>query len=274
MLRGYYTAAAGMIAQQRRQETLSNNITNATTPGYKQDQASLRAFPELLIERMESKRLPTSTNLNIPMQSRIGSINSGVYVEEITPDFAQGGLKETGITTDMALVNGQMPDENGNIFFTVTNQDGEQRYTRNGNFTVDGQGFLVSNHGHYILDQAGDRIATDGMQFNVTAEGTIQLDGENIPLAVAYSSNANELVKEGQDLFRLAEDGQELVDARQNPATTFTIQQKFLETSNVDANQTMTDMMQAYRSFEMNQNVLKAYDQSMDKAVNEIARLR
>ncbi|MRH43947.1 flagellar hook-basal body complex protein [Aquibacillus halophilus] len=274
MLRGYYTAAAGMIAQQRRQETLSNNMANALTPGYKQDQATLRAFPELLIERMESKKLPTSTNMNIPMQTRIGSINTGVYVQETIPDFTQGSLKETGVSTDMAIVNGTIADPEGNLFFTIQNQDGEERYTRNGNFTVDGQGFLVSNHGHYVLDQAGNPIATGGLEFNLTAEGMIQLGNQNIPLGVAYSQNANNLVKEGQDLFRLAEGEQALLDARVNPGTTFTIQQKFLENSNVDANQTMTDMMQAYRSFEMNQNVLKAYDQSMDKAVNEIARLR
>lgn len=274
MLRGYYTAASGMFAQQRRQETLSNNISNALTPGYKQDQATLRAFPELLIQRMESKQTPVSSNMKVPMQTQIGAINTGVYVQETVPDFTQGGLKETGMTTDMALVNGVLPDENGSIFFTVQGEDGEPRYTRNGNFTVDGQGFLVTNQGQYVLDAEDNPIQTSGLEFRVTQEGVVQAGNQAYDLGVAYSANPNQLVKEGQGLFRLDEAGDPLVDARGNAGLTFTVKQNFLENSNVDTTQTMTDMMSAYRMFETNQKVLQAYDQSMDKAVNEIARLR
>ncbi|MDL4838873.1 flagellar hook-basal body protein [Aquibacillus rhizosphaerae] len=274
MLRGYYTATAGMMAQQRRQETLSNNIANALTPGYKQDQATLKSFPELLIQRMESNNVPTSRGFRVPTQNTVGSINTGVYVQETIPDFAQGGLRETGITTDMALVNGTLPDEEGSIFFTVQNGDGEVRYTRNGNFTVDGQGFLVSNEGYYVLDQDGNPIETDGQEFTVSAEGNIQLPNQVTPLGVAYSPNANQLIKEGEGLYRLEADQGALDDVRANPDATFSIVQRSLENSNVDTNQTMTDMMQAYRMFEANQKVIQAYDQSMDKAVNEIARLR
>ncbi|MBM7571304.1 flagellar hook-basal body protein [Aquibacillus albus] len=274
MLRGYYTAASGMIAQQRRQEALSNNISNALTPGYKQDQATLRAFPELLIDRMENKQIPSSNNVHIPMRTRIGSLNTGVYVQETIPDFSQGALKETGLSTDLAIVNGVMPDENGSIFFAVQNNDGDTSYTRNGNFTVDGQGFLVTNAGYYVLDEDGNQINTDGQAFTVTADGNVQLPDQTFALNVAYSPNANDLVKAGQSLFQLGEDGQPLANARANPDVTFTVQQHYLEGSNVDPNQAMTEMMQSYRSFETNQTVLKAYDQSLDKAVNEIARIR
>ncbi|WP_053218130.1 flagellar hook-basal body protein [Virgibacillus senegalensis] len=274
MLRGYYTAASGMLAQQRRQEALSNNIANAQTPGYKQDQATLKAFPEMLLQRMETQNVPTGRNLNKAMPATIGSINSGVYVQETIPDFSQGDLQETGITTDVALINGNMPDENGGLFFTLQNADGEERMTRNGNFTVDGQGFLVSNQGYYVLDQTGNPIQTNGMEFNVTEEGTLQIDGQNIPLGIAYAQDANALIKEGENLFRIDEDADPVMDARAAAGVTFSIQQGSLEGSNVDSMRAMTEMMEAYRSFETNQKVLKAYDISMEKAVNEIGRVR
>lgn len=274
VLRGYYTAASGMMAQQRRQDTLANNIANAQTPGYKQDQATLRSFPELLIQRMESSNIPTSRGgFNVPMQNTIGSINTGVYVQETIPDFAQGGLKETGIATDMALVNGNLPDETGNLFFTVQNADGEERYTRNGNFTVDGEGFLTTNQGYYVLDDNGNPIETDGQTFTVSEAGVLQVGEQAIPMAISYSANVNDMVKDDEDLFTLGEGGAALVNARGNAGLTYSIQQNYLENSNVDAVQSMTDMMQAYRTFETNQKVLQAYDQSMDKAVNQIARL-
>ncbi|QDP41625.1 flagellar hook-basal body protein [Radiobacillus deserti] len=272
MLRGFYTAASGMIAQQRRQETLSNNIANALTPGYKQDQSSLRSFPEMLIQRMESEKLPVSRNFNVPMNAQIGSISTGVYVQENISDFSQGSLKQTSMSTDMALVDGNMPDETGGIFFEVQNPEGEVRYTRNGNFTVDADGYLVTNQGYYVLDQAGNRIETDGVEFTVTGQGTLQLPNQNIPLGVAYTANVNDLIKEGEGLYRV--EGAELADARGQAGITFSVQQGYLEGSNVDMAQTATEMMSAYRLFEANQKVLKAYDESMDRAVNQIGKIR
>lgn len=274
MLRGFYTVASGMIAQQRKQETLSNNIANAQTPGFKQDTASLRAFPELLIQSQGGKTLPVERNFHIPLQSRIGSINSGVYVQEATPDFTQGSLLETGISTDMALLNGDTPDEDGGIFYTIRNENGENRYTRNGNFTIDHQGYLTTNKGLYVLDEMENPIFTDGLEFNVSKDGTIQAEGINLPIGISYIANVNNLAKEGQDLFMLTPGAEPAVNARVVPNVEFTIQQRALEGSNVDSLQSMTEMMSSYRSFETNQTVLKAYDQSMEKTVSEIGRVR
>lgn len=266
MLRGFYTAASGMLTMQRQQEALSNNIANANTPGYKADQASIRAFPEMLLYQMGSESVPTKQPKNFPVQNPIGSINTGVYVQEYVPNFIQGSLKETGVTTDLALIDGVFPDETGSIFFTVQNENGEPRYTRNGNFTVDGQGYLVTTQGYYVLDQAGNPIQTDGMEFTVNPDGQLQVGGQTIPLGIAYTANANELAKEGDGLLA--------GEAGPVPAgVTFTVQQGFLEQSNVDAAQTMTQMMESYRLFEMNQRVLKAYDESLGKAVSDIGRI-
>lgn len=265
MLRGFYTAASGMIAAQRQQEALSNNIANANTPGYRADRTTLRAFPEMLMEQMSSKQVGPK-RINIPTTELLGTMNSGVYVHETVPDFGQGDLHETGLSTDLGLQQGNVPDEQGALFFTVQNEDGEARFTRNGHFTVDGQGYLTSPEGYYVLNAAGDRIQTDNMDFTVRNDGIIELADGDVPLGITYVANAFDLVKEGNDLYRGT--GVEPPAGAQ-----YTVNQGHLEQSNVDTAQSMTEMMNSYRLFEANQRVLKSYDESMQKAVSEIGRL-
>lgn len=272
MLRGFYTAASGMIAQQRHQELVSNNIANANTPGYKADQGVLRSFPEMLIRQMGSKNIPTTNGLKLPVNRPIGSLHTGVYAQESIPNFSQGDIRETGMFTDLALVDNDLPNETGGVFFTVQNADGDVRYTRNGNFTVDAEGFITTNEGYYVLNQTGNPIQTNGLEFTVTANGVVQGDGINAPLGIVYIANTNELIKEENDLLS-AEAGNVNAVNPDAAGANFTVHQQHLESSNVNAMQSMTDMMNAYRSFEMNQRVLKAYDESMGKAVNDIARL-
>lgn len=265
MLRGFYTSASGVIAQQRQQEALSNNISNANTPGYKSDQATLRAFPEMLMHEMSSSKLPVKNGGNIPMNNQIGPLNTGVYVQEMVPDFEQGDLDETGITTDLALINGRLPDETGGLFFAVQNEAGDKALTRNGNFTVDGDGFLVTTQGYYVLDEADNPVQTNGMEFTVTEDGTLEADGQAVPLQIAYAADANQLEKTDEGLF--------FGESEPADDATYTIQQGAIEQSNVNALEAMTQMMESYRMFETNQRVLKAYDESMGKTVNDVGRI-
>jgi len=273
LFRGYYMAASGMISQQRRQEMITNNVANANTPGYKAYQASLRSFPELLIQQMNTHRLPLQESISKRTKHPIGSLNTGVYVQELTPNFSQGLLRETDMATDMAIVDGDYPDEVGAVFFKVQNDAGDIRYTRNGNFQVDGAGYLTTNEGYYVLDRGDNPIFTDGLEFTVAAEGTIEVGNNIIALGFAYIANTNELTKEGMDLFNPEPGNVVAVD----PATvgaSYTIQQGFLEGSNVDPAQSMVEMIQAYRNFELNQRVLKEFDSTMEKTVNVVGRLR
>lgn len=269
LLRGFYTAASGMIAQQRQQEALSNNVANVNTPGYKADQAVMRSFPELLIRQMGSQTIGTENGTVRSLTNQpIGSLNTGVFMQEAIPNFSQGPIRETNMATDMALVDGALPDETGALFFMVE-EDGAIRYTRNGHFTIDHEGYLTTNDGHYILDENENRIQPNGLDFNVSANGLLQGTGVNTNLGIAYVANAHELTKGNGDLLQLTGNAE---NARQL-GLDFTVLQKTLEGSNVDPTKSMTDMMSAYRMFEQNQHVLKTYDESMGKAVNEIARL-
>lgn len=272
MFRGFYTAASGMISQQRRQEMITNNVANINTAGYKADQVSLRSFPELLIQQMNSTNLPLKHGIRKNQSVPIGSLNTGVYAQELIPNFSQGMIRETGIETNIALIDGTYPDEMGTIFFSIENEQGNIRYTRNGNFTVDGEGYLTTNEGFYVLDDSGERIIVENENFILSSEGMIELDNANIPLGIVYIANPEDLVKEGNGLYNPDIENVQAADPTAVGAT-FSVQQGFLEGSNVDAQQAMTDMIQAYRSFEMNQRILKAFDESMERAVNDIARL-
>lgn len=277
MLKGFYSAASGMIAQQRRTEMLTNNIANANTPGFKADQSSLRAFPEMLLQRMEAVNIPTKNGNRMSTMTTIGGINTGVYMQEAIPMFKQGDLQETGINTDIALIEGFLPingetNQRGALFFTVQNEAGEIRYTRNGNFAIDSEGHLTTNEGYYVLDQNGNRVQLQSENFQVGQDGTIIENGGALTrLNIAYAENPNELMKEGNGLFF---SNNELPSAIGNEEISYSLNQGFIERSNVDVAQTMTEMMTAYRAFEANQKILQAYDKSLEKAVNEIGRIR
>lgn len=271
MFRGFYTAASGMLAQQRTLETLTNNLANTNTPGYKADQHSIRAFPEMLLSHLQKGQ---------PAQRRmrpVGALNTGVYMQEVTPNFEQGVIKSTGLTTDVALVNGIMPVSDdgirGTILFTVENPAGGNFYTRNGNFTLDADGFLTTASGHYVLDWTGARIQLDSPEFQVLDDGWIVEEGEPVArLGIALAENPHDLVKRGDGFYTVTDDGA-LPSAYDAEGITFTVRQAALEQANVDPVQTMTEMLTAFRTFEANQKVLQAYDRSMDKAVNEIGKI-
>ncbi|MFD1737022.1 flagellar hook-basal body protein [Bacillus salitolerans] len=276
MLKGFYTAASGMIAQQRMQELLTNNMANANTPGYKADQASLRAFPELLLQQFNSQSIPNPSR-HLPSGKTIGGINTGAYMQEAIPNFIQGDIYETGRSTDLALVEQNVPmNEEGQkaaLFYAVQNADGEVRYTRNGNFTIDGQGNLTTNEGFYVLDETGVPIVIESGEFVVNQDGSVLENGQVVgQISIALAENPNGLLKEGTGLYR-TENGEPLPTALGNANVAYTVQQGFIERSNVDVSQTMTQMLTAFRAFEANQKVLQAYDKSLEKTVNEIGRL-
>ena len=277
MFKGFYTAASGMIAQQRRTELLTNNLANAETVGYKEDQASVRAFPEMLLNSYENEKIPVEKSFNISKLRSVGAINTGVYLQEAIPSFAQGNIKETGHRTDLALIDAHLPidtesGEAGTVLFIVESANGTL-YTRSGNFTLDGSGYLTTASGQYILDENGGRIRLRSENFTVTPEGYIVEDGQQAArLGAAFSASPqDELIKEGNGLYRL--NGGELPSAYETEDVSFTIRQGAVEQSNVDSSKTMTELMMAYRTFEANQKIIQAYDKSMDKAVNEIGRV-
>jgi len=278
LFKGFYTVATGMIAQQRKTEIITNNMANANTPGYKADQSTIRSFPDMLLSAVGNKTATIEKNIKVPTIQEIGTVNTGIYMQETLADYVQGSLKETTMSTDFALVDGNLPidQESGNrgtIFFRLQHPEGGETYTRNGNFTLDAQGFLVNGNGYYVLSDAGQPIQLPNDNFQLSEDGAIRMDGVEVArLGVSFSANPDLLVKQDNGLFRTDDNGN-LPSAYQQDDVTFALKQNFLEGSNVDSAKSMTDLLTAYRAFEANQKVLQAYDKSMEKAVNEIGRV-
>lgn len=287
MLRGLYTAAAGMVAQQNRHDTVTNNISNINTPGYKQNNAVTRSFPEMLLQL---------TGIGQEGGRAIGRVNTGVFAEESLQIQLQGDLMQTNRSSDFAIMSdiavpglafdasGKNVSEDGELtfqpqaFFTIENADGETRYTRAGNFTVDEQGYLIMADGSRVMGAGGAPIQLPaGVSMDqLTLSPDFQLinnaTGASVgQLLLTRVDNPNELVREGDGKFRLLGDPG---NARPlEPGDRVEVRQGYIERSNVDPAQSMVDLMSAMRAYEANQKVIQFYDRSLEKAVTEVGRI-
>ncbi|MGG3284535.1 flagellar hook-basal body protein [Paenibacillus solani] len=293
MLRGLYTAASGMMTQEQRHNTVTQNIANINTTGYKAVNSVQRSFPEVLVSMIGG-------NQSSDAGRKLGKFNTGVYAEESISLYTEGALRETGKTTDFALVSsfnvqnpatgenypfdasGRYVDDNGEViyrpegFFTVRNEDGDTRYTRNGSFRLSPNGSLLSENGYQVLDNNNRPIVLTGSarNFTVNEQGEIMDadgNGTGITLGISIVSEPHGLIREGQGVFRMADpDGQTrfMTDADNG-----VIRQGFIEGSNVDPTQSMVELTAALRAYETNQKIVQYYDRTLDKAVNEIGRV-
>ena len=288
MLRGLYTAAAGMMTQQRRHDTVTNNISNINTPGFKQVNAIGRSFPDMLI---------SLTGIEGEQPKQIGTINTGVFAEESLSIHLQGDMSETYRSSDFAIVSdlavpGMAFDESGKYvapngavtfqpqaFFTLQDTNGDTRYTRDGKFTLNDAGFLVSGDGSLVMGagnmpiqfEAG--VAIDQLTLTPDQRFIDSLTGEDTgaQLLVTRIENPNQLVREGNSKFRF--EGDPALATPIAAGERFEVRQGFIERSNVDAGQSMVDIMGALRAYEANQKVVQYYDRSLEKAVTEVGRV-
>ena len=274
MLRGLYLASTGMLVQEMRQDVISNNLANATTPGFKGETATVRSFPEMLLQRMaDNKATP------------IGPFSPGVMLDGIHTNFTPGTLTETGQATDLALMQpgvGVTP-----AFFTVRTPGG-LAYTRNGNFHLDANGVLVTAEGYPVQGQSGDITFRDQYtnelmldpHFKVDSNGQIIMHLPNQQgrqqeypldsLQIATFANAALplLQRQGDNLFTAPAGVQPL------PAANVQVKQGWLEQANIDPAREIVDMLSVLRSYEANQKVIQTEDQTLGKSVNEVGSLR
>lgn len=289
MLRGLYTAASGMITQQRRHDMITNNIANLNTPGFKASNAVNRSFPDMLISALGGGANPSDGSL--------GKLSTGVFSEESLMSMGQGDLQETYRAQDLAIYSdiliegtafdssGKSIDENGEVsfqpqaYFAIMTPLGEERYTRDGSFKTAQDGTLLTSDGMEVVGANGQPIVVTQPweQVGVTGDGRLvnsstglPLDGEP-QLRIMRVDNPNLLVREGDGRFRYAGDG---AGIRQVTAEErVSVRQGYLERSNVDSAQSAVDIMAALRAYEANQKVIQTYDRSLDKAVNDVGRV-
>ena len=258
MLKGLYTAYTGMVNEQHRMDTLTNNLANSATVGYKKEGATSQSFHDVLAYKIKD----TSETPNLAR--RIGAMSMGVKIGENYTDYSEGPLKETENTFDLAIA--------GRGFFAIefTNKAGvtSTKYTRDGNFTLTEEGYLVTKDGDFVLDDQGDQIQLDPLlTAEITEDGTIWQDGSSVAtIGITDFEDYNYLEHYGENLFQTVEGATETEGDAQ-------IISGYLEHSNVQVVKEMVDMINVSRAYETNQKVVQTYDSSLDIAVNQLGRL-
>lgn len=189
----------------------------------------------------------------------IGTLNDGVRLDRLEVNFEQGQPYETGNNLDVAL--------KGKGFFQVETPEG-LRYTRDGSFKLNENYELVTSEGYRVLGLNGP-IDIDGEKIAISPKGEILVNDEIVDqLSIIDIDNIKDLRKTGSNLYRM-EDGMEI---QLRPFQGEVIQ-GFLENSNVDTIKEMVEMMTMFRNYESNQRMIKAYDDILQKAVNEIGKV-
>jgi len=254
MIRGIYTSALGMITNMQRMDVVTQNMANVNTTGYKRDHVVSHAFSDVLLARIDDPGLRMFRA--VPM----GQLNPGVFVDDVFTVFTQGAFIQTDNTLDLALA--------GQGFFTL-NLDGEEVFTRDGTFTL-WNGTLMTAEGATVQGQNGNITVPDG-NVVITEQGRIYVNDDYIDTLLIANFNRDGLhsLRKMQDnMFRISE----YTSDDQRISFTGTIQQGFLEASNVNIVQEMVEMITLSRAYETNARVFTLQDGTLQRAVNDIAR--
>ena len=232
MIKGIYTSASGMMPKIRKQEVTSHNLANASTPGFKKD----RVFAKELT-RAERKAVPTKADWETPM------------VNDIFTDYSQGIFNKTGNPLDFAI--------DGDGFFQLQLDDGTSVLTRSGNFVVNQDG-LISFPGGALLMGEGGPIEVGNGKVTVGSTGEVQSDGSTVGRILPVTVNdLTELDKIGGSFYKVPEQIETI------PVQNATIQQGYLESSNVDIVSEMIEMIISFREYEANAKSIQAQDASL-----------
>ncbi len=244
MIRGMYTAASGMLVQAQRTDIISNNLANVDTVGYHRQAGHVRAFPDMLLSRMDGGG-----------RSPVGSLGTGAVVDGGRHSFKPGRLHETGNDLDFALLDFG--------FFAVAHPEGT-RYTQDGRFSLNESGWLVTQNGYRVLGERGP-IHLEPGAMEVNSRGEIYVDGR---------FQDRFLVVEFNDRDGLRRLGENLYQAQPEAGDPFrfntVVAQGVVESSNVNVIREMVNMIEVHRAYEANQKVIQAHDETLGKAVNEI----
>tara|TARA_B100000686_G_scaffold138292_1_gene145712 strand:- start:320 stop:1111 length:792 start_codon:yes stop_codon:yes gene_type:complete len=262
MQEGMFIAASGALKQERKLEVLANNLANMNDAGYKKNTL---VFESLLPPFKKNLDFEASRNILLPVEQSNLNV-SYVGVADFSTNFSQGTLDQTHNVFDLAL--------DGEGFFPIKTPDGI-RYTRKGNFHLDGNNRLVTQNGFTLQGDQGGDISLS----NVTGEITIDVEGNIsggggltiVPLGkvkVVTFDDKKVLEKEGDGLFKLTD----LTIQEQTPPNT-KIRQGFLEQSNVKSVDEMVKMIDTVRSFEAYQKMIQTIDQLDERSANSIGRI-
>ena len=251
MLRGFYTAASGILLQERTIDVLTNNIANARTPGFRASRVVSTTFDHELLTRIEGVNT-----------RRIGVGSPVRRVEDVLVNFNPNSLEETYWPYDMAI--------DGLGYFNIQSEDGTQQFlSRNGNFDLDEQNRLIlPGHGYVLGENGPIELATS--DFTVDTDGSIYDDtGELVDKLLLTIPPEGTKIEQMPNGLYTVEDMAANVPVE--PGTK--VVQGWLERNNININQEYTMVMEAQRAFQANSSALQIIDQIDQKAASQIAAL-
>jgi len=241
--RGLFIAASGMLAAQIRQDVIANNLANATNPGFKGEVLSQVAFGDMLLS-------------NTVTGESIGPLSAGTLVTDIRPNVTNQGFRWTQNTLDLAI--------GGNGWFAVQTPEGV-RYTRNGAFTTDAQGFITTAQGDKVLGKNGQPInVSGGGRLSIARNGDVHVGNRLVGTVGVVALVPTSLRKAGDNYLTGT------VDAN---AKVGSVAQGALETSNVNTVKEMVALIENMREFEADQKMIRAVDDTLGGAVNQVGRV-
>lgn len=258
MVKGLYTAYTGMINQEHRMDVLTNNLANADTNGYKKEGATAQSFDSILAYKIKDN------SEGYRLAKRTGVHNPGVKIGEGYTDFSQGPLKTTENPYDLALT------DKGFFAVEFTDKQGETsvKYTRDGNFTLNESGELVTQDGDRVLGTNGQPVKIDPLKdTQINVQGQIIQDGKvAATIQVTDFEDYNYLKRYGENYF-------EPIDGATEKDTIAKVYAGYLETSNISVVTEMVNMITVSRAYETNQKVITTYDGTLDIAANQLGKV-
>jgi flagellar basal-body rod protein FlgG len=251
-----YMAAAAALAYEKRLEVVANNLANINTAGFKRDDVAFQAY----MTSGTGETVPVYPPYPQPLQA-----SSFWIAYQSRTDYTPGPLKATGNPLDLAL--------NGKGFFTVESPDGTV-FTRRGNFTLSPEGALVTQEGWPVQGTSGEIRLEDrsggpnGPAFSVGDDGMVRVNGRDVGrLQITEFTDPDSLVKIGRGYFKAAS-----ADTGSASAQDVQVAQGFLEMSNVEAVQMMTEMIEILRGYESYQRVIRSIDETTARSITEVGR--
>ncbi len=254
-MRALYTAATGMAAQELAVQVISNNVANLNTTGFKRQTVQ---FQDLLYEQQRRAGTATSDqNTQVPYGVFIGT---GVKTSGTPRIMSQGNLSPTERTYDLAI--------NGEGFFKIQKPDGTYAYTRDGSFSTDGQGRLVTTDGYLVEPTITVPINSTSYSVNGLGQVSVVIPGTVTPqilgqLTMTHFINKTGLESLGNNLYGETAASGPAVDGLAGADGVGTLQQGYVESANVNSVTEITSLISAQRAYEFNSKVITAADQMM-----------
>lgn len=255
MIRGLYSAAAGMLSAQLGEGVVANNLANTNTPGFKAETASFASFAPLALNAVQ----PTALVAGGVAVTPIGTVASGAIVDATGISWSSGPLAQSSNPLAAAI--------SGPGFFGVS-VGGGTSYTRAGDFHLNRAGTLVTAAGAAVLGVNGQPISvpagTPGATVALDGSGQVLAGGRAVGQLAVYQPAQNSLLPAGQGVYTLA------AGAAAPTAAPATVQPGFLEGSNVNVVQQMAGLMQIQQAFASDQRAASTADQTAGVAISQV----